>query len=55
MTEGFLAICTLLCGFVFGWVAAHDEVAKECDKLGKFYIGDTVYECKAVSKKDGEK
>jgi len=54
MMEGFIAISTLLCGFAFGWIIAHNEVAKECDKLGKFYVGDTVYECKSVPKKEGE-
>ena len=26
--------------------AAHSEVARECDRLGGFYVGDQVYECK---------
>ena len=32
-----------------GWVAAHNTVSKECQRLGSFYVGDTVYECKAKS------
>lgn len=28
------------------WSIAHTTVAHECDKLGAFYVGDQVYECK---------
>lgn len=31
--------------------AAHSEVARECDRLGGFYVGDQIYECK---RKTGE-
>ena len=34
------------------WSMAHTTVAHECDKLGAFYVGDQVYECK---RKQGEK
>ena len=27
------------------WEVAHSTVAKECDKLGAFYVGPTVYKC----------
>jgi hypothetical protein len=29
-----------------GWVLAHKTVAVECNRLGSFYVGSTVYECK---------
>lgn len=29
-----------------GWVWAHNTVAVECNKLGVFYVGSMVYECK---------
>lgn len=29
------------------WIVAHFTVATECKKLGAFYVGETVYECKA--------
>jgi hypothetical protein len=32
--------------FVLIWSAAHGTVAKECEKLGAFYVGDKVYECR---------
>lgn len=28
------------------WAMAHSEVARECEKLGAFYVGDKVFECK---------
>lgn len=28
------------------WSIAHSNVAHECDKLGAFYVGDQVFECK---------
>lgn len=35
-------------GIMLGWAAAHSTVARECDRLGKFYVGSKVYECKRV-------
>lgn len=29
-----------------GWGLAHDTVAKECDRLGRFYVVEVVYDCK---------
>lgn len=52
MLEGIIGAIVLVCVFCFGWVHAHNSIAKECEKLGGFYIGNTVYECKAVSKKE---
>lgn len=34
-----------LIGMLFGWIFAHGEVAKECQKLNSFYVGDVVYRC----------
>lgn len=35
---------------IFIWLSAywqaHDEVSIECQKLGAFYVGDKVFECK---------
>ena len=36
----------LVVGFAGGWIQAHQTVATECEKLGSFYVGDKVYECK---------
>jgi hypothetical protein len=40
----FVVLCI---GFVVGaWSDAHEAVATECKKLGSFYVGSKVYECK---------
>ena len=48
-------IIYILFGWLCGWVHAHKTVARECEKLGRFYVGETVYECKSIIalKKDG--
>lgn len=33
------------------WVGAHQVVALECKKLGAFYVGQTVFECKVKGEK----
>ncbi|MDG9928279.1 MULTISPECIES: hypothetical protein [unclassified Pseudomonas] len=45
-------IVALLIGWLCGWWHAHSVVATECQKLGKFYVGDTVYECQAIRAKE---
>ena len=32
--------------FLLGWLVAYGVVSSECDKLGGFYVNDTVYECR---------
>ena len=44
--EGFLATVTLVAVFCIGWAMGSSVVANECQKLGSFYVGNTVYECK---------
>ena len=46
MIEGFISALVLTAAVVVGWVAAHSTVAYECERLGGFYVGKTVYECK---------
>lgn len=51
MSIGFvllIALITFLAGKSYGWYEAHYTVAQECERLGKFYVGKTVYECKAI-------
>lgn len=48
----FGLICGGLLGFMFGWAHAHLTVATECQRLGKFYVGKTVYECTAIVQPD---
>lgn len=28
-----------------GWMVAHLTVATECERLGAFYVGQSVYQC----------
>ena len=46
----FWIVVSLLVGYLYGWADAHHTVATECERLGKFYVGKTVYECKSVKK-----
>ena len=32
-------------GFFFGWLYAHSVIATECRKLGRFYVGKSVFNC----------
>ena len=41
-------------GYAFGWVRAHITVAKECERLGKFFVGKKVFECIKISEIDDE-
>lgn len=50
MNDAFsAAMCILLMFVIFicGWAVAHNTVSTECERLGAFYVGETVYECKA--------
>ena len=58
MNEQYHEIMALIFGCLLGlflgalavWYDGHTTVAKECEKLGAFYVGDTVYECKPRGK-----
>lgn len=45
LSIGLAIICVICWNFVI-WAWAHGTVATECEKLGAFYVGDKVYECK---------
>lgn len=48
----YILIClAIYIAYQAGWNYAHYIVARECRLLGKFYVGDTVYECAAVVEK----
>lgn len=50
MTDILIALLIgLLClfaGYGWGWQGAHVEIARECERLGGFYVGGKVFECK---------
>ncbi len=41
-------ICAYL-GYKSGWINAHLMVAKECERLGSFFVGKKVYKCVEVT------
>lgn len=43
----------IILAFIIGWEAAHRTVATECKKLGKFYVGKEVFECRLISSSPG--
>ncbi len=47
----FITIILIIIAFYCGWLHAHSTIASECKKLGKFYVGDTVYHCTETEKK----
>ena len=48
MTHALAAIVAALIAFGVGWVYAHQVVAKECERLGGFYVGKKVFKCVEV-------
>jgi len=45
LLSAFFLICI---GWLGGWIHAHQTVATECVKLGRFYVGDKVFHCQLV-------
>ena len=45
-----LALLGLLCvGGLIGWLHAHTVIARECERLGGFYVGDRKFRCLETS------
>lgn len=51
---GYEAFWWVFVGTVIGYTYAHHVVAAECEKLGRFYVGDKVFHCKKIERKDGK-
>lgn len=49
--NGFIITVVLAFAFGLGWGICHNTIANECDKIGAFYVGDRIYECKAKQTK----
>ena len=43
---GSILILVIVLATFIGWDYAHRTVAKECERLGAFYVGDKTYECR---------
>ena len=41
----FLAV---ILGVAIGWTWAHSIVARECERLGSFYVGNKTYNCSKI-------
>ena len=46
----YVAFCCLFAsiafgGWLLGYVMAHNEVSRECERLGGFYVGPKTYAC----------
>jgi hypothetical protein len=53
MSDGFLHLLgtfTLLAVAGLIWVISAATIANECEKMGMFYVGDRVFECKLKEK-----
>lgn len=46
MSDWFIAGIVVAVTTILVWVSAHQIIATECRKLGAFYVGETVFECK---------
>lgn len=46
-----ICLLFLVIGFFVGYQYAHFYIANECEKLGGFFVGNKIYECKRVIKK----
>jgi len=55
--EFFLMMFALIAGYMLGFssghhkgtIDAHLEVARECHKLGKFYVGKETFTCSKIN------
>jgi len=45
-----LTIIAIACAYSWGWVSSHQEVLRESERLGSFYVGDKVVIVKEVKK-----
>lgn len=45
-----VALVITAVGVLVGYAEAHSTVARECERLGAFYVGDKVFECKLKAK-----
>lgn len=44
----FFCLLGCLIGYWFGYEVAHSRIAKECEKLGGFFVGNKVFSCTKI-------
>lgn len=50
-----VTMCALVwASYRLGWESAHQTVATECQRLGKFYVGRKTYHCMVIEDKADE-
>lgn len=49
---GVMSCGVLVVAFIVGWVSAHDEIARECERQGNFYYGPKTFTCAAAALKE---
>lgn len=40
-------VFAVVAAFILGWLISASVIGRDCSKLGSFYLGNTVFECKA--------
>ena len=50
MSAWLAGFVCLVFGYLIGYTGSHADVARECERLGGFYVGKTVYKCQKVEK-----
>ena len=50
-----IAIIFYILGHSAGWITAHSTVATECERLGKFYVGNQTFECVKITDQSTKK
>jgi hypothetical protein len=43
---GVSIVIVIIAFYNIGWIASANTIKTECQKLGSFYVGDQVIECK---------
>ena len=43
-------ILAVLLGVFLGWLFAHAGIARECERLGGFYVGPKIFQCDRVGR-----
>lgn len=54
MIFGVIACVLIWFSYRLGWQSAHQTVATECQRLGKFYVGKKTYHCTVIEDKADE-
>ena len=52
MKVAFFSLLSIFIGYIWGYENAHRHIAKECERLGGFFVGKKVYQCTEITKND---